>query len=69
MKCCDMPNRTETTCCESGEGSGRFRCHVLAYVSRKYMKREEAQSLLADLRKEIEALKEQIKELKKERQI
>ncbi len=67
MKCHDMPDRVEMTCCEPMEGSGKFRCHVLGYVSRKYIKREEVELLLVDIRKEIEELKEQIKELKKER--
>lgn len=66
MKCCDMPDRTETTCCEPKEGSGGFRCHVLAYVSRKYMKKEEAEAILEGLRKEIDALKEQIPRIKEE---
>ncbi len=67
MKCCDMPEGTETTCPEPEKGSGRFRCHVLAYVSRKYMKRDEAEALFESLRKEIDELKEQILVLKEEK--
>ena len=66
MKCCDMPDRAETTCCEPKEGSGGFRCHVLAYVSRKYMKREEAEAIFEGLREEIDALKEQLSRIKEE---
>ncbi|MGC8893878.1 MAG: hypothetical protein ACP5QG_03410 [candidate division WOR-3 bacterium] len=64
MNCCDMPENPGSSCCDPYTGIGRFRCLILGYVARNYMKRKEAERLFGALWDEIEALREQIEKLK-----
>ncbi|MEO0181245.1 MAG: hypothetical protein ABIM74_05245 [candidate division WOR-3 bacterium] len=66
MKCCDVSNGANMACCEPDRGSRRFRCHILGYVAKKYMKREEVERLIEGLIKEIEKLKKELANLKEE---